>query len=220
MMKKSDNTIEYYNKRASEYEQIYYRKVPERRKEIDDEVFRLKEIAKNKTVLDAPCGTGYWTQFLSETAHEIYAADISGEMINEAKKKKYITPVNFVKSDLLKLPFKNNFFDLFVLGFWFSHHPKQDYDSLFQLFNNITKPDGKIWLIDNNYPAEGPKQESVAIDKFGNNYKFRYLDNGNKFTILKNYFTKNELESIFSHHFKIERLTYNTYYWATVLSHK
>lgn len=219
-MKKPDNMVEYYNQRAPEYEQIYYREIPKRRKEIDDEVLLLKEIAKNKTVLDAPCGTGYWTQFISETAHEIFASDISGEMINEAKKKKYIAPVNFVKSDLLKLPFENHSFDLFVLGFWFSHHPIQDYDLLFQLFKNMIKPDGKIWLIDNNYPAEGPKQEPVTIDEFGNNYKIRYLDNGQEFTILKNYFIKNELKSIFSPHFNIEKLTYNKYYWSTILNLK
>ena len=65
---KDKKTVEYYNARAPEYEQIYYRDDPQRRKEIDDESKFIKNLAAGKTVLDLCCGSGYWTHQLSQTA--------------------------------------------------------------------------------------------------------------------------------------------------------
>ena len=57
-------TEEYYRLRATEYEQIYFREIPERRKEIDNEAERLRALVAGKTVLEMACGTGYWTKVL------------------------------------------------------------------------------------------------------------------------------------------------------------
>lgn len=48
-------TQEYYRKRAETYEEIYYRDQPDRRKEIDDEVVRLREMVTGKIVLELAC---------------------------------------------------------------------------------------------------------------------------------------------------------------------
>ena len=100
MMPDNFEQEKYYDKRAPEYEQIYFRDNPPRRKEIDDEADRVRELVKNKTVLDIACGTGYWTQIFSETASKITACDLSTEMINQAKQKKYITKPNFIRCNL------------------------------------------------------------------------------------------------------------------------
>ncbi len=211
-------TIKYYRARAPEYEQIYYRDVPERRRELDDAAKRLIKLAKKKKVVDLACGTGYWTQILSTTAASVVAVDISKEMLNEAIKKTYSVSVEFLRANLNELPFRENCFDLIAIGFWFSHQPKQEYD---QFFKNITHPlkrGGSIWLIDNNFPAEGPRMESVRVDEHGNNYKRRYLGNGEEFIILKNYFSEEQLRSVFTAHFRTKTLSYGTYYWSAVLS--
>jgi ubiquinone/menaquinone biosynthesis C-methylase UbiE len=210
--------INYYRARAPEYEQIYYRDVPERQRELDEAAQRLKQLAAGRNVVDLACGTGYWTQILSTTAASVVAVDISAEMLNEALKKTYSTPVEFLRANLNELPFRENCFDLIVLGFWFSHQPKQEYDRFFKNIMRPLKRGGSIWLIDNNFPAEGPQMESVRVDEHGNNYKRRYLGSGEEFVILKNYFSQEELRSIFAPHFSISRLTYGTYYWSVVLS--
>jgi ubiquinone/menaquinone biosynthesis C-methylase UbiE len=215
-----DNKLEnYYCNRAPEYEQIYYRDNPERRQEIDDEVSFLKELCTGKDVLDIACGTGYWTKHISETAASIVACDISDEMITQAQQKHYHCPVQFIRSNLNQLPFIPNSFDIVILGFWFSHHPRQDYKTLFNSISNPLKAGCPIWMIENNPPAEGSVNNSHHIDNQGNNYKKRLLDNSEEFIILKNYFKKDELTAIFSPFFKIERLVYKTYYWS-VLLHK
>ncbi len=219
-MPKSKSIVDYYRARAPEYEQIYYRDVPERRKEIDDECVKVKAIAKDKTVLDLACGTGYWSRVASETAKEIVASDIAPEMIIQAKTKKYNCRVEFVMSDLYHLPFKPNSFDLTFLGFWLSHEPKQNYSVLFDSITVPLKPDGQIWMIDNNPPAEGSHVDSTGADEYGNNLKVRRLDNGNEYVILKNYFSKEELERILSERFRLIDFVFKKYYWSALLEAK
>ena len=219
-MKKIKHQIEYYKKRAPEYEQIYYRDIPDRRKEIDNEAAALEKLAVNHQVLDIACGTGYWTEVIARSAQSVVACDISKEMIAEAKKKKYVKPVSFLQSDLYNIPLKSQSFDLVTLGFWFSHHPREEYDKLFELIKSMLTYDGIIWMIDNNPPAEGSKLESTGTDEHNNNFKKRYLDNGEEYIIIKNYFSKDELTDIFSVQFNILRLRFNKYYWSVLLQPK
>ncbi|MDH4155697.1 MAG: class I SAM-dependent methyltransferase [candidate division Zixibacteria bacterium] len=210
----------YYRARAPEYEQIYYRDVPERRREIDDEADRLRHLTDGKTVLELACGTGYWTKVMSASARMVVASDISREMIAEAAKKEYITPPHFVCADLLDHCFRENSFDCVVLGFWFSHHPRQDFGGLSELVRFPLKDGGVVWMIDNNPPAEGPTVDSERVDEHGNNYKRRYLNSGEEYIIIKNYFQREELEQILSAEFAVKSLVYKKYYWSAVMGRK
>ncbi len=210
--------IDYYRARAVEYEQIYYRHVPERRREIDEQAEDLRELVKGRDILDLACGTGYWTQVISQTAAFIIAADISVEMLREARQKTYDAPTAFVMADLYSLPFRAASFDVVTLGFWFSHQPKQEYDLFFRQLAQPVKDGGLIWMIDNNPPAEGSRMDSVRTDVYGNNYKRRHLQSGKEYIVLKNYFSEDQLREIFAPHFTIRRLVYKMYYWSVLLS--
>ena len=216
----SDKQNEYYNKRAKEYEQIYFRDNKERRKEIDNEVLRLKKLASGKSIIELACGTGYWTARVSETASDIIATDLSLEMIQIAQEKTYNCPIQFLQADLHNPPFEEPSCDLLLLGFWFSHEPCQDYEKLFRTLLGLLKPNGKIWMIDNNPPAEGDIFKSTGKDNYGNNYKQRFLDDKTEYSILKNYFTQDLLKEIFEPYFHIDSLIHNRYYWSTVLTAK
>lgn len=130
-------TADYYRARAQEYEQIYFRDIPERRKEIDDEASRLRTLVTGKNVLELACGTGYWTKVMAETAAHITAIDLWPEMIAVAKKKTLRAPVDFIAADMFTHPLAENSYDFIAVGFWFSHQPKQEYEKFFAL---ITKP--------------------------------------------------------------------------------
>ena len=153
---------------------------------------------------------------MSQTAHLITAIDVSSEMLDEARKKSYGCPVDFIPGDMFGHDYGRRF-DVLVIGFWFSHQPRQEYPRLFDLMRGLITDHGRFWLIDNNPPAEGPHQHSVRKDEHGNNFKKRFLDNGTEFVILKNYFTEDELRKIFTTEFGVESLIYGTYYWSTVL---
>ena len=68
-----DDLGEYYRKRAEEYEEIYHREDPIRQHEQDLITYSMQEALKDRDVLEVACGTGYCTQFLSETARSITA---------------------------------------------------------------------------------------------------------------------------------------------------
>jgi len=212
-----DSLEEYYRARAPEYEQIYYRDNPVRRAEIDAEAKRLAELVSGKSVLELACGTGYWTRVMSQTATRITASDIAPEALIEAKRKQYGCEVTIVEADMFAHDFGEILFDLVALGFWFSHHPRQEYDRLFDVLTRRLKKNGLIWMIDNNPPAEGSAEMSCHVDEFGNNYKHRYLSDGKPFVILKNYFSRNDLEEILGRRFDLCSLVYGQYYWSVVL---
>lgn len=211
-------TEKYYHRRAAEYEQIYHRNNPDRRKELADEVGRLRDLATDQRVLEIACGTGYWTKVMAATAKAIDAIDLAPEMIREAEGKAYGCPVAFSVADMNAMKVDPGKYDLVALGFWFSHHPRQQYDQLFDLLTRPLRKDGRIWMIDNNPPAEGPQQHHVRYDRHGNNYKHRFLDNGERHTILKNYFDREALEAVLAPRFEIESLIHQTYYWSVVLA--
>lgn len=209
---------QYYDRRAPEYEQIYYRDDPQRRTELAEEVNRLQKLSQGKQILDLACGTGYWLHQMSRTASKIVASDLSSQMLQVAREKKLGCPVDFVRSDLYALPIESHQFDLVSLGFWFSHHPKPDYSPLFESLIRPLKPGGRIWMIDNNPPAEGITREPVGQDEHGNGYIRRYLSSGEAYVIVKNYFSEQQLRHQLRDRFEIEQLVYGKCYWSVVLA--
>ncbi|UCG69085.1 MAG: methyltransferase domain-containing protein [Thermoplasmata archaeon] len=68
-------------------------------------------IEENMKILDIGCGTGNFEELLSRTNENIslIGLDNSSNMLKIAKKKD--TSANFLKGDILRLPFKDDFLD-------------------------------------------------------------------------------------------------------------
>ena len=207
---------EYYRERAGEYEQIYHRDDPARQAELAAERERLTELVEGRDVLELACGSGYWTAVMSCAAHSLTATDIEPAMITVAKAKSYPIEVSFRRADMFADKFEP-VYDIVALGFWFSHQPRQEYERLFDILCAPLRRGGRIWMIDNNPPAEGPTNDSIGVDEHGNNFKTRRLSDGREFVILKNYFQPEELRRILEPRFEVERLVFGYRYWSTVL---
>lgn len=193
-----ETTLEgYYARRAAEYEDIYYRNDPQRQKEQLEIQNALKEGLSGSSVLEVACGTGYWTQFLSEAATHITATDFNVEVLELAKQKKCFCPVNFEQADAYDLPFMQETFTGGLANFWFSHIPKDRIDDFLIGFHRKLKKGSTVFMADNmNVAGVG----GSLITKQGdiNTYKLRTLKDGTQQEILKNYFTKKELFNIFN----------------------
>jgi ubiquinone/menaquinone biosynthesis C-methylase UbiE len=194
---------------------LLYRKKLKKIKKIAN---TLKERLKGRRVLETACGTGYWTQVLSDTAQSIVAIDIAQEMLEIAKRKKYRCPVSILREDAYNLSFEDGLFDGGFANFWLSHIPKSRIDSFLKGFHRVLQSGSIILMADNVYvPGLGGNLVTKEDDE--NTYKLRALKDGSECLILKNYFSVDELIEIFSRYarkFGRENVFYGNRYWCVV----
>ena len=93
-------------------------------------------------VLDAGCGTGIQSLWLSATAREVCGVDISEKLLEVADAKcRHLNHVNFLEADLTRLPFENASFDAAVsLGETISHIA--DWQKAFSEIARVLRPGG------------------------------------------------------------------------------
>jgi len=121
----------YYNERAPEYDEWFYRKGrydmgPEMNAqwfvEIDEVSTAFKRCNLQGAVLEIASGTGIWTEQLLQTATSITAIDASAEMIAINRAKTKSARVLYVQADLFTWS-PGHTYDAIFFGFWISHVP-------------------------------------------------------------------------------------------------
>lgn len=204
------DTVTYYKDRAKEYEEIYFR--PERQEELKKLEDILKSIFKDKAIIEIACGTGYWTERISETAKSILATDINDSVLEVAMNKKYRkNNISFQNQDLFSFNPKERFESLFG-GFIWSHIKLQELDNFIDRINSLVLPNGTIVLIDNNY-VEGISTPVTDKDEFGNTYQTRTLKDGSEHLVLKNFPTAELINKKLKDKAKEINFTSLGYYW-------
>lgn len=115
------------------------------RKEIAKHISENKYCVKN--ILDLASGTGDLTKVLLELdADNIYAADISGNMLEIQKKKILDKRLKFIQTDALNLPAEDNFFDIITIGFGVRNF-EYLIKSLHEI-NRVLKPGGRLIVLE------------------------------------------------------------------------
>jgi len=193
--------VEYYRRRAGEYEEIYDWRDPQRQEEQDLVSEAIKSSLRERDVLEVACGTGFWTRVLSETAGSIVATDLGVEVMEVARGKEYGCPVTFRREDAYDLSFEDDDFDGGLAFSWFSHVPRDTIDPFLEELHRVLRPGSRIFIADNVY-VEGIGGELVRRPGDSNTYKIRTLRDGGVFTIVKNYFDVDDLLDIFGKHVK------------------
>jgi demethylmenaquinone methyltransferase/2-methoxy-6-polyprenyl-1,4-benzoquinol methylase len=105
-------------------------------------------------VLDLCCGTGDMTFALrrraGKSAGKILGADFSHAMLQRAGEKSKGTDLRWVEADALKLPFKNENFDLVTSAFGFRN--LTDYDAALREILRVLRPGGECGILDFSEP--------------------------------------------------------------------
>lgn len=101
----------------------------------------LASIKPGKKILEVGCGTGIFTEKLAETGAEIFAIDISPDLISKAENKIKCANAVFKIADLEKLPFENESFDC-VVGISVLHHV--DITKALKEIKRVLKSPGKM----------------------------------------------------------------------------
>lgn len=203
----SPELVDYYRRRASEYEAIYAK--PER--QADLEVLRQAIPAKLRgaRVLEIACGTGYWTQLVAEVAADLVATDLAEEPMQIAQSKRYNRRPRFETCDAYSLPETLGRFDGALAVFWWSHIPRQRIGEFLASLHARLEPGARIVLMDNRF-VEGSSTPISELDAQGNTYQLRRLGDGSSVRVLKNFPGEAELRSHLPPSLHVESLEY---YW-------
>ena len=200
----------YYDRRATEYEAIYHKQ--ERQADLLAATKLLQDIFKGQNVLEIACGTGYWTERIAEVANSIKATDLNESVLEIAKTKHYpLQNVTFEVADLYELSSIQPIEALFG-GFIWSHIPKQSLVVFLQKINSLVKTGGTVVFMDNRY-VPGSNTPISHQDEYGNTYQTRHLQNGEQYSVLKNFPEKTELEEILRPHASRISITETEFFW-------
>ncbi len=96
--------------------------------------------AKDMTALDAGCGTGRWSIYLSKKVKDVYAIDPSKAIFSAAELTKNIPNIHLVNCSIDDMPFENESFD-FVFSLGVLHHIPDTQQALKDLVTKL-KPGG------------------------------------------------------------------------------
>ncbi|HTA82951.1 MAG TPA: class I SAM-dependent methyltransferase [Bacteroidia bacterium] len=212
----NNDLVAYYAERAKEYEKIYDK--PERQGDLKALSNLVQTIFAAKDVFEIACGTGYWTQHIAKTADSVLATDINQAVIDIAETKAYEkNNVTFEVADIYK--YRGQQFSSLFGGFIWSHIKIQEVSDFIETVHRFVKPGGLVVFADNNYVEDSSRPISYT-DEYGNAYQERELENGNKYSVIKNF----PSESLF---FKLlkeraEGIKYISlkYYWIVCYNRK
>ena len=188
--------VDYYRRRAAEYEAIYAK--PERQADLA----RLRELIPARLAgaraLEVACGTGYWTALLAQSAASVVATDLAGETLAIAHSKPLPAGrVRFEIADAYALPQSLGRFDAAFAGFWWSHVARSRVDAFLASLHARLDPGARVLLLDNRY-VEGSSTPLAGFDAEGNTFQMRTLADGSSVRVMKNFPAEDELRGALS----------------------
>jgi ubiquinone/menaquinone biosynthesis C-methylase UbiE len=189
----------YYQARAAEYDQWFYRQVRQ----------SLKSIRLTGHVLEFAAGTGIWTQELLKTADHVTALDSSAEVLEINRGKLQPDNVTYVVADIFAWQPQIQY-DAAFMGFWLSHVPPVRFDSFLDGVAAALRPGGKIFLVDSLPTLSGTAKDQAAALKNHQTLQqssatdestlTRRLNDGREFQIIKVFYQPDELAAKFHLH--------------------
>lgn len=208
-----ENTMrDYYAQRANTLEQIYQH--PERQQDLLDMQQRIADLLKNHKVIEAACGTGYWTEKYAPSAESVYATDVNQVMLDIAQTKSYPSDkVHFGIADVFDLPeAKAGAYTACFAGFLWSHIKREQQTDLLAKLSRGAGKGSLLVLIDNIY-VEGISTPIARTDAEGNTYQLRTQEDGSRVEIVKNFPTDSALRKKFAPAVRDIRIYRNEHYW-------
>lgn len=203
-MNTPEEQILYYQARAGEYDEWFYRlgrydRGPEMNERWFEEAARcMRELQTFEPVeraLELAAGTGIWTRELLKLADCITAIDASSEMlaINRAKLGSAAT-VSYEQANLFDWE-PTAQFDLVSFTFWLSHVPPDLVETFLSKVYRATKPGGRVWMVDSKRTPTGGAMDQLVRN--GDPYQDRKLNDGRTFRIVKVYYDCETLNDLF-----------------------
>ncbi|HSH92798.1 MAG TPA: class I SAM-dependent methyltransferase, partial [Roseimicrobium sp.] len=144
--------LDYYSRRAAEYERIYHK--PERQGDLARLRDHVRNAVSGRRVLEVACGTGYWTAVIADVVDSVRATDASEEVLEVARSKNFDrNRVTLARADAWNHGELKGDFDAGMAMFWLSHIPKQKLSLFLESFHTALNPGARVLFADNRFVA-------------------------------------------------------------------
>lgn len=204
--------IDYYGRRAHEYERIYQK--PERRADLALLREHLRAVLTGRRVLELACGTGYWTAAIADVVDSILATDAS-EAVLAIARAKGLDParVSFRLADAYNPLRQSHNFTAGFAAFWWSHIPRARLTPFLNRFHAALVPGARVVFADNRF-VPGSSTPICRTDAAGNTYQQRHLQDGTTHEVLKNFPSAEELRAILQPYSDAIEIATFDYFWC------
>ncbi len=186
-----DEQRAYYQARAGEYDEWWYRQgryalAP------DDESRWFADVASAEQALDDfhptgdvlefACGTGLWTRHLARHAGSVLAVDASPAVLDLNRARELGAHVRYQQADIFAWTPPEASFDLVFFSYWLSHVPADRFEAFWAKVAAALRPGGRVFLIDSHHTAVLP-----------DDVQQRTLNDGRQLYIVKRYWQPTDL---------------------------
>ena len=178
--------IDYYRRRAAEYDATAYGDLDAAAERIAGIVSRL---GIHDRVLEIACGTGMWTVALARAADRLTALDAAPEAVAIARERVGKARVEFVVADVFGWR-PDARFDVVFFSAWLSHVPSDRFAAFWDALGDLLAPGGRVLFIDEHVDERGKEAYVPGLDEVVE----RTLDDGRTFRIVKNFVDPREWE--------------------------
>jgi demethylmenaquinone methyltransferase/2-methoxy-6-polyprenyl-1,4-benzoquinol methylase len=124
--------VDYYRRRAGEYDVTAYGDVAAARARIARLVAEMRPAG---SVLEIACGTGLWTEALAGWADTVTAIDAAPEAVAIARDRVRLASVSFEVADVFSWD-PGTRFDVIFFSAWLSHVPASRFGQFWQLLGD------------------------------------------------------------------------------------
>lgn len=211
-----DRQIDYYQARAAEYDQWFFRHGRYDRgaalnrqwfREIDELRSALRLAGPGGDVLEIACGTGLWTQVLLDHATGLTAVDASEEMIELCRARNPGDKAVYHRADLFAWN-PDRRYDFVFFGFWLFHVPEDRFEAFWDLVGRCLKPTGRVCFIDSLRNVASTAMDHVLPDP-DTSVLTRRLNDGREYTICKTFHQPAGLRT------RLAKLGWDVRVWST-----
>jgi demethylmenaquinone methyltransferase/2-methoxy-6-polyprenyl-1,4-benzoquinol methylase len=178
--------VDYYRRRAGEYDVTAYGDVAAARARI---ARLVGEMRPTGTVLEIACGTGLWTEALAVLADTVTAIDAAPEAVEIARDRVRSANVGFEVADVFSWEPATRF-DVIFFSAWLSHVPMSRFEQFWQSLRGLLVENGRVLFIDEH--VDEREKEAYVVGK--DEVVERRLRNGTTFRVIKNFVDPARLE--------------------------